>query len=211
MSMSEKWVKWERSVFSDTITETLKLFKTGLIKSNSLQAICKYSLSLCPQRKINLILYTRWIWWALQPSLVLCCWEIWRRVAVGRNGVLPFCLGAVEHFPFICAELDSPDAEGETVPTVRRSESVLGFCTLPCPSPQTTVLELLPLHSKGKGFERLKYPAERQWNCTEKQLSRCSLIMFFHSVHEHLLLEEIVWAAPCGVGQSSCAQHGLQC
>lgn len=55
MSMSEKWVKWERSVFSDTITETLKLFKTGLIKSNSLQAICKRSLSLCPQRKINLI------------------------------------------------------------------------------------------------------------------------------------------------------------
>lgn len=119
-----------------------------------------------------------------------------------RNGVLPFCLVPVEHLSFTCDELD---AERETVPTVSRSEGVWGLCTLPCPSPQTTILELLPLHSEGKGFERLKHPAERQWTCTEKQLSRCFLAMFFHSMHEHLLLEEMMWAALSGMGQASCA------
>lgn len=55
MSMSEKCAKWERSVFSDTITERFKLFKTELIKNNSLEAICKHSLSFCPQRKIKFL------------------------------------------------------------------------------------------------------------------------------------------------------------
>lgn len=73
-------------------------------------------------------------------------------------------------FPATCGEIDSPDAKGETVPTVSRSESVLGLCTVPCPSTQTTALEILPLHSKRKGYEILKYPAERQQNYTEKQL-----------------------------------------
>lgn len=209
MSMSEKWVKWERSIFSDTITEIFKLFKTDLIKSNSLQAICKHSLSLCPQRKINLTSTLDGSGGLFSLVLSSAVGKSRAELQLDRNGELLFCLVAVEHFPFICAELDSPDAEGETIPSVSRNESVLGLCTLPCCCPQTTVLELLPLHSKGKGFERLKYPAERQWNCTEKELSRSSLVMFSHSMHEHLQLEEIVWAAPCGMGQASCAQHGL--
>lgn len=92
--------------------------------------------------------YTRWIWRALQPSLVLCCWKIWRRVAVGQKwgaALLPCTRGT----SFLSR--DSPDVEKETVPTVSRSESViLGLCTLPCSSPQTTVLELPLLSSKGK-------------------------------------------------------------
>lgn len=55
MSLSEKLAKWERSVFSDTITENFKLFKTELIKNNSPEATCKHSLSFYPQKKINLI------------------------------------------------------------------------------------------------------------------------------------------------------------
>lgn len=35
--------------------------------------------------------------------------------------------------------------------------------------------------------------------------------MFSHSIHEHVLLEEIVWATPSGMGQASSVQHGLQC
>lgn len=61
-----------------------------------------------PSKENQSNFYMRWIWRVLQPSLVLCCWKIWRRVAVGKKwgAVLLSCTRGTSFL-----SLDSPDVE----------------------------------------------------------------------------------------------------
>lgn len=87
------------SVFSYTITERFKLFRTELIKNESPEAICKYRLSLCPLRKIKLI-STQDGSGRLFNLNSFCFGKCEGELQLERNGVLPFCLIPVEHLPF---------------------------------------------------------------------------------------------------------------
>ena len=108
---------------------------------------------------------------------------------------------------FICGEPHSPNAEGEMVSTVSRSEGVLGLCTCSRALLKQQYLNFFPCALRGKVFKTGNILLKDNRTALKSSFSQA----FSHSMHEHLLLEEIMWAAPSGMGQAKSAQRSLLC
>lgn len=141
-------------------------------------------------KKNQYCFYSRLIWRTLLPDLH--CWKIHRRVTTGwKQGAvgLPHTSGASAfQMHFTWNELDSPNAEGETVSTVSRSESVLGRCT--CSH------ALLKQQYLNFSLNALSEKIFDTWNILLKDnrtaLKRSFSQAFFCSMHEQI---SVLWSA----------------